>query len=300
MDPTVGHCAATRRAATCIQPKPICFPAKCQVWKMASITIFVATMHWNKDSGVTAHLTMRRIPRAYGSDSPSIHWREAWKYGERGFRYCQLDIGHALGALRYAAGMLGWTARIVDQIEYEELTALLGLDRIGDFLGAEQEEPDLLIAIDSDPATNLIGSLDRPCAAAARACEWTGRANLLDPHPMYRWPVIEQVSLATRGEPEKERLHRLVYPPVPEIFEAHAASIIQNRRSAQRFDSKQTMSAGTFFHMLDCLLDRPAAPWDIWAYIPRVHPIFFVHRVEGARSRSLSFTPGSGGFARPP
>ncbi|HEY8007314.1 MAG TPA: SagB/ThcOx family dehydrogenase [Methylocella sp.] len=211
----------------------------------------------------------------------SIYWREAWKYGERGFRYCQLDIGHALGALRYAAGMLGWTARIVDQIEYEELTALLGLDRIGDFLGAEQEEPDLLIAIDSDPATNLIGSLDRPCAAAARACEWTGRANLLDPHPMYRWPVIEQVSLATRGEPEKERLHRLVYPPVPEIFEAHAASIIQNRRSAQRFDSKQTMSAGTFFHMLDCLLDRPAAPWDIWAYIPRVHPIFFVHRVEG-------------------
>jgi SagB-type dehydrogenase family enzyme len=38
----------------------------------------------------------------------SIHWREAWKYGERAFRYCQLDIGHALAALRYAAGVLGW------------------------------------------------------------------------------------------------------------------------------------------------------------------------------------------------
>ena len=25
----------------------------------------------------------------------SIHWREAWKYGERAFRYCQLDTGHA-------------------------------------------------------------------------------------------------------------------------------------------------------------------------------------------------------------
>ena len=25
----------------------------------------------------------------------SIHWREAWKYGERAFRYCQHDIGHA-------------------------------------------------------------------------------------------------------------------------------------------------------------------------------------------------------------
>src|SRR5438034_7528389 len=25
----------------------------------------------------------------------SIHWREAWKYGERAFRYCQHDLGHA-------------------------------------------------------------------------------------------------------------------------------------------------------------------------------------------------------------
>ena len=37
----------------------------------------------------------------------SVHWREAWKYGERAFRYCQLDVGHALGALRYAAGGAG-------------------------------------------------------------------------------------------------------------------------------------------------------------------------------------------------
>ena len=33
----------------------------------------------------------------------SIHWREAWKYGERAFRYCQHDIGHALAAMRIAA-----------------------------------------------------------------------------------------------------------------------------------------------------------------------------------------------------
>jgi len=26
----------------------------------------------------------------------SIPWREAWKYGERAFRYCQHDLGHAL------------------------------------------------------------------------------------------------------------------------------------------------------------------------------------------------------------
>ncbi|PKM00587.1 MAG: oxidoreductase, partial [Gammaproteobacteria bacterium HGW-Gammaproteobacteria-6] len=27
----------------------------------------------------------------------SVMWREAWKYGERAFRYCQLDTGHAVG-----------------------------------------------------------------------------------------------------------------------------------------------------------------------------------------------------------
>jgi hypothetical protein len=37
----------------------------------------------------------------------SIVWREAWKYGERAFRYCQHDVGHALAALRFAAAALG-------------------------------------------------------------------------------------------------------------------------------------------------------------------------------------------------
>ncbi len=37
----------------------------------------------------------------------SVHWREAWKYGERAFRYCQHDVGHALASLRIAAAALG-------------------------------------------------------------------------------------------------------------------------------------------------------------------------------------------------
>ena len=44
----------------------------------------------------------------------SIHWREAWKYGERAFRYCQHDVGHALAASRYAAAALGWYGALLD------------------------------------------------------------------------------------------------------------------------------------------------------------------------------------------
>ena len=40
----------------------------------------------------------------------SIHWREAWKYGERAFCYCQHDLGHAIAALRIAAALAGWRA----------------------------------------------------------------------------------------------------------------------------------------------------------------------------------------------
>jgi SagB-type dehydrogenase family enzyme len=213
----------------------------------------------------------------------SIHWREAWKYGERGFRYCQLDIGHALGALRYAAGALGWTAKAVENIGCGELAALMGLDRAEEFAGVETEDSDLLIAIDPDPAIQHSGPKNNtPRAWDPKASQWTGRANLLDPHPIYRWPVINQVSLATRGGTVDSEAAAPNYPPLQhEPSKAPAADIILNRRSAQRFDSKFKMGADIFYRMLDCLLVRPIAPWDVWTYTPRLHPIFFIHRVEG-------------------
>ena len=43
------------------------------------------------------------VPGAILVGLSSIHWREAWKYGERAFRYCQHDVGHALAAIGIAA-----------------------------------------------------------------------------------------------------------------------------------------------------------------------------------------------------
>src|SRR6266404_3072114 len=37
----------------------------------------------------------------------SIAWREAWKYGDRAYRYCLHDIGHAWQALALAARAMG-------------------------------------------------------------------------------------------------------------------------------------------------------------------------------------------------
>ena len=56
----------------------------------------------------------------------SIHWREAWKYGERAFRYCQHDLGHAIAAVRYAAAALGWSATLLQTVSDSAISELLG------------------------------------------------------------------------------------------------------------------------------------------------------------------------------
>jgi nitroreductase len=235
------------------------------------------------------HVLELRCRSSSQSDTParlwiglsSVQWREAWKYGERAFRYCQLDVGHALGALRYAAGALGWRASLVEDLESAELAALMGLDRAEAFSGVEAEDPELLIAVEAGPSTTTAAERGVARAGESDGNRWAGRANLLDPHPLYHWPIIEQVSRATRGRGTGSSSEFPNYPQLQRSSEARAADIIMGRRSAQRFDSKFKMSADILYRIVDGLLDRPNAPWDVWNFAPRLHPIFFVHRVEG-------------------
>jgi SagB-type dehydrogenase family enzyme len=208
----------------------------------------------------------------------SITWREAWKYGERAFRYCQLDTGHALGALRYAAAALGWAVQLVDRTSTRELADWLGLDRDADFAGAEWEEAELLVAVTTG------GEPARFDPTPATRMQWSGQANRLDPHPMYLWPVIDEAvraSIKPTTTPIASAPQLEHYPPLGHSSEARAANLIRQRRSAQRFDAKAVQDGENFYRLLDALLPRPAMPWDVWNYEPRVHPILFVHRVEG-------------------
>jgi len=77
----------------------------------------------------------------------SVHWREAWKYGERAFRYCQHDAGHALATLRIAAAALGWGLVLFDWISDSAIAGLFGLSRGNDYGTAEREEPELLALV---------------------------------------------------------------------------------------------------------------------------------------------------------
>lgn len=214
----------------------------------------------------------------------SIQWREAWKYGERAFRYCELDAGHAVGALRYAAAVMDWQAHVMPHVPHTDLATLLGLDRAADFAGAEQEEAELLIQV----GPQLMAPT--PPSPWVDATVWSGQASLLDAHPMYQWPVIDEVIQATRrpeGEPPDQATHGAPQPapdtpgaPAPRSGDP-ATTLIRERRSAQHFNPHATLSAEAFFRMAQALMPQQGLPWDAWPHVPRVHPVLYAHRVDG-------------------
>lgn len=128
----------------------------------------------------------------------SVYWREAWKYGERAFRYCQHDVGHAVGALRIAAAALGWSARVLDGVADATIEALLGLDRAADFEGAERESAELVMALWPGKAASEIPSLDVDAVQELKSQRWYGRANRLSRDDPIVYEAIDRVAAASR------------------------------------------------------------------------------------------------------
>ncbi len=212
----------------------------------------------------------------------SVIWREAWKYGERAFRYVQLDCGHALGAFSYAAALLGWRLELVPCSD-TQLSALLGLDRRADFAAAEAESPDVLLRVVTTEALSLDELL-----TASRQGAWQGQANHLGGEPQFDWAAIDEVAAATHTEqalpvpPADEAAQTAVAAPLPSTCALPAAVLIRTRRSAQAFDASTVLPRAAFYRILDALLPRPTqTPWSLWRYSPRLHLVLFVHRVEG-------------------
>jgi SagB-type dehydrogenase family enzyme len=137
-------------------------------------------------------------PQAFLVGLSSVHWREAWKYGERAFRYCQHDIGHAIGTLRIAAATLGWSARVLDGVADATIEALLGLDRAADFEGAERESAELVMAVWPGSHVTVSFLLETDLVGELARQRWYGKANRLSPDDPLPWEIIETVAAASR------------------------------------------------------------------------------------------------------
>jgi SagB-type dehydrogenase family enzyme len=210
----------------------------------------------------------------------SVHWREAWKYGERAYRYCQHDAGHAIAAVSLAAAALGWQAALLDDLGTDALATLLG---VCDPQGAEAEEPDCLLAV--YPQATSCGTCNMPSDVLATfgMLPWKGKPNVLSAGHV-EWPIIERVKAATK-KPTTDQIYgisRSTCPPLP-VGSAPISlrKIIHQRRSAVALDGRTSITRDALYQTLAKTVVRPGQfPFNTLPWTPHIHLALFVHRVQ--------------------
>jgi nitroreductase len=210
----------------------------------------------------------------------SIHWREAWKYGERAFRYCQHDLGHAVAAVRIAAELQGLSAQMLPGWSQSQIAALTGIDRDADYVDAEREAPGCVLSIARDVTPVAADAV----LAAVRAGEWTGAANQLSEDHV-QWTFIDEIARDTedpgRSLPASPAGGRRSLgaggdPAAP----AYPAEVILQRRSAVALDGQSSIGRDAFFDMLAHTLPSNSRAANALWWDARIHLALFVHRVD--------------------
>src|SRR6266853_2391758 len=221
----------------------------------------------------------------------SIFWREAWKYGERAFRYCQHDVGHAMAALSFSANLLEWKVTWLNAVSDEEIGRLLGFDQT-QWPEFEAEHPELLCLVHPSGERRIPRDLPREIVSDFSELEFQGTPNQLSEDHV-DWEIISRVGEATAkpksadavfaapGGPALPHPRRSFYVPKAES-RLPAAHIIRHRRSAIAFAGISSITRNQFCTMLDRTLPRDeCAPFDLGLTAPCVHLLLFVHRVTG-------------------
>ncbi|MCH9021418.1 MAG: SagB/ThcOx family dehydrogenase [Planctomycetes bacterium] len=221
----------------------------------------------------------------------SIYWRESWKYGERAFRYCQHDVGHAIAAIAIAAAAMGWQVRLLANIPDEDIAGLLGVHSQN---GIEAEHPECLLAVypaDSNDPLDQAYTCRLPVdlLLALKSIDPAGKPNTLSCDHQ-DWPIIDDVSAATQRlrtdtiDPEK---HDRTIPPAATEQDrcVSARQIIHQRRSAVALDGRTSIGSDVFYRMLKRLVPQKGLfPYGVLGWPTSVHLAIFVHRVEGLAS----------------
>ncbi|XP_057807375.1 uncharacterized protein LOC131022029 [Salvia miltiorrhiza] len=239
----------------------------------------------------------------------SVFWREAWKYGERAFRYCNHDVGHAVAAVAMAAAGLGWDVRVLDGLGHEELERLMGLGVFPKFSipsrpvkgrmpELEFEHPDCVLLVSPSDLGEFevdYGKL-RSGLMEFSNLEWMGKPNALSKEHVC-WDVIYRTAEAARKPLEMgKELAAETFRSSGMISEScykrfSLSELVRKRRSAVDMDGVTVMEKDTFYQiLLHCMpsgcgvngekrgrqsaLPFRALPWDC-----QVHALLFVHRV---------------------
>ncbi len=192
----------------------------------------------------------------------SVVYKEMWKYGERCWRYCALDFGHAYRALEVSASLHGWHLSPLDLSE-RECGHLVGLDQKERFEEAELEGADIAVLVSrtmqNDIELDALRNVEVPLfdAPANRLCSY-----------YQKYEIVEEMDAAT-----KEAVVSVGFMPnISKSSESKATDVILNRRSAQAFErEKSKMELHVLFELLSGTKMENA----------RLDLVLYVHNVEG-------------------
>jgi len=213
----------------------------------------------------------------------SIAWREAWKYGDRAYRYCLHDVGHAWQALALAARSIGCDSFAIGHFPDDEVAQSCRL---------HQDEWPMLVVELRGPSIPV----RKPCA---HETIWhTGHANRLSGEQV-PYPAIDDIHNATKlsqqpwhilspAEPPSTGSGEIKLPP-PASSKRAFGDVVRNRRSALDFaGGTQSISLA----QLSAILAATTHPFHAdFASVRFIQLYLYVHRVHGLEPGVYRFWP---------
>lgn len=212
----------------------------------------------------------------------SIFWRESWKYGERAWRYCNLDAGHAVAGLSVAAALFGWKVTALADSGDKDLRKILGLDQV-DWEPLEEEYPELICYVHPHGNGEIPRGLPRGSIDEIGGLSFAGKPNLTSKKRV-NWEIIYETAHEALKPPTREAGATLPETPLretPAVLPG-AAAIIRQRRSGVAFDGGGSITTDALVSILDRTVPRGScAPFDAEAREPRISLMLFIHNVTG-------------------
>ena len=198
----------------------------------------------------------------------SITYREVWKYGERAFRYVNLDAGHALRSIQISAKTLGWHYQYLSEIPDPTLSKILGLDQKKRF--GENELPDMLLLITPTKNPQAI-DLKEFIKQIPHNFENIAQNIAVQ---YQKWPLIEEIEQATFTCKEVKR-ENVTLQQTKRAPSKESKEVILKRRSAQMMDKTDNQIS---FTKLKTLLHSTKESF--LGFKNEVNLVLFVHNVE--------------------
>lgn len=230
---------------------------------------------WNK---VRDHFTTDGVFIALST----IFWRESWKYGERAFRYCNHDVGHALACLSFSANLQGWKITYLNCLSDDDVGTLLGFSKT-QWKELEEEHPDLLCFVHSSHRKDIPRSVPPEIIPAFSKLTFGGTPNVLSQARM-NWKIIYATADLTRKPKTDEKKYDYGFRGFYQgsLSALPASRIIRQRRSGVAYNMNGSITKDQLFAMLDKTIPRnDCAPFDVELNEPSVHLLLFIHHVAG-------------------